>query len=200
MVFQRLWIARCSFKIMVPLIIYTLRVKEGFVLTGYRNNWMSQKNNWQCHQRNLDISNRKLIIKLNHRVICVTQIHVSKKISLASSCITGLWLHSGSWRLLKLAFVSSACGSDALEWDLRCGSIRSVLKYDRMCCELGFQCVSSLSVWYCVYRFLNGWISWKSVRELPQVPLVFEKAFLKIRHLLLSLHFARGFPYCLQKE
>lgn len=92
MVFQQLWMARCSFKIMVSLIIYTLRyififkvyiytlrVKEGFILTGYRNNWMSQKNNWQCHQRNLDIFNRKLIIKLNHCVICVTQIHMSKK-------------------------------------------------------------------------------------------------------------------------
>lgn len=40
-----LWIARYSFKIMVSLIIYTLRVREGFVLPGYRKNWMSQKNN-----------------------------------------------------------------------------------------------------------------------------------------------------------
>lgn len=47
---------------------------------------MSQKNNFQCHWRNLDISNRKFVIKLNHRVICVTQIHVSKKILLALCC------------------------------------------------------------------------------------------------------------------
>lgn len=40
---------------------------------------------------------------------------------------------------------------------------------------------------------------WKSIRELPQATQVSARPFLKIRHLLLSLHFSKGFLYCLQE-
>lgn len=115
--------------------------------------------------------------------------------------------------IISLGFALQGCGSIrraegwlchwlcwCLEQDLRCGSSRSGLKHDGMCSQPGIRCGYSLSAWYFGYRFLKRWsvvLSWKPIGNPPCSPLVSSRPFLKIRHLLLSLHFSRGFLYCL---
>lgn len=118
-----------------------------------------------------------------------------QKILLASFCITGLWLPPQSWRLLVLGFViSSACGADALEEDLRCGSSGSVLKHDGMS-------LAGISVWVqplCMILWVqitgrvNCYAFWEAHKKCPSSP-VSSRLFLKIRHFLLSLRFSRDF-------
>lgn len=125
-----------------------------------------------------------------------------QKILLASSCITGLWLPPQSWRLLVLGFViSSTCGADALEEDLRCGSSRSVLKHDGTSLVGVSVWVQPLCMilWVQITGRVNCYAFLEAHKKCPSSP-VSSRLFLKIRHFLLSLCFSRDFLYCLQEE